>query len=402
MTTTDRADVLLAYRYQASRVLNVVSQANILVEHGLHVVVAETGSDEQPEEGGFDDRVKRLVTRAFWEPANAPTDLVTRWRQHQGYTRHMRSILDAYRPKVIIAFDIDSCLAVADLARDEGAYVIFHFCEQPDLRMPLSFFRRWKTRQVLQKSRFAQLIVHPDPYRAAVFLADAHLNQEPLMVPNCPRLVRDWAKSNLKVNLENQVGGDRRIVAYVGGIAPGRGLLETVESMRMWPADAVLVCRGLVFPDFADRLRQRALELGVADRLIIQEVRGFERDAVWAAHLAVAEVGIALHESVNLNQFYSAFASTKLHQYMAAGIPLIARTGPGFDELVDLAETGICVDLKYPDSLGQAVARLLSDDAYRARLGQNGRRLHLTHFNYERCFAPVLQNILEQCRNAAG
>lgn len=174
--------------------------------------------------------------------------------------------------------------------------------------------------------------------------------------------------------------------------------MEAVESMHLWPLDAVLVCRGLIFPNFAAKLVQRAEELGVAERLIIQEVRGFERDAVWASDLSTVEVGLAFHEPLNLNQLYSAFASTKLHQYMSAGIPVIARTGPGFDELVDLAETGECVDMSSPSSIGQAVTRLLSDEPRRLRLGQNGRRLHLTRFNYELCFAPVRDQIVSWCQ----
>jgi glycosyltransferase involved in cell wall biosynthesis len=400
MANSERIDVLLAYRYQADRVLNVVSQANILVENGLQVAIAETSQERQPEEGAFDNRVKRLVTRSFWEPEDKPSGFAARWQQHQGYIRHVRSILAQHRPKVVVAYDIDSCCAVSDLARKKDAFVIFHFCEQPDLRLQMSIFRRWKTRQALRESRFAQLIVLPDPYRAAIFRADTNMQNEIMMVPNCPRLVRDLPKSVLRTEIEANLGRTCRLIAYLGGIAPGRGLIETIESIKHWPEDAVLLCRGLIFPDFAIKIRQRAEHLGVAKRVVIQDVRGFERDSVWASDLSTAEVGLAFHEPLSLNQLYSAFASTKLHQYMSAGIPVIARAGPGFDELVELAETGECVNMNSPESLGQAVTRLLTDETRRVRLGQNGRRLHLTRFNYELCFAPVRDRILEWCKNS--
>jgi glycosyltransferase involved in cell wall biosynthesis len=182
---------------------------------------------------------------------------------------------------------------------------------------------------------------------------------------------------------------------HVGATSPGRGLLETVRSMPLWPPDAVLVCRGLVYPEFATMLSAEAHSLRMGARLLIQDVSSFQPDAL--AHIAAADLGIAFHESHSLNQLYSAFASQKLHQYMAAGVPVLARRGPGFDELVSLAGCGLCVDMSSSEEIGYTVNRMLADEELLRRCGQNGRRLHLNWFNYERVFAPVLNQILGWC-----
>ena len=136
-----------------------------------------------------------------------------------------------------------------------------------------------------------------------------------------------------------------------------------------------------------------AHSVGMGDRLLIQDVSSFQPDAL--AHIAVADLGIAFHEPRSLNQLYSAFASQKLHQYMAAGVPILARRGPGFDELVSLVGCGLCVDMTSPEEIGQTVNRMLADEELLRRCARNGRRLHLNWFNYERQFAPVLSQILE-------
>jgi glycosyltransferase involved in cell wall biosynthesis len=390
-------DVLFCYRYQASRVHEIICQANILAEQGLSVGVVETGIDSRPEAGTFDPRVMRLVTRSYWEADRLPSNYLIRWKQHNGYQKFLRTVIAQYRPKVIVALDIDSSLSVVQLAHGLQTCVIFHFSEMPDLRLPQSIFRRWKTRQVLRRSRFAHIIVHPDPYRAAIFQADTGQLRTMLMIPNCPRLVKIVSSSTLKQQIETQLGHTCRLVIYIGAIAPGRGLFQTLESMHKWPNDTVLVCRGFINREYARSFLRRAAELSLANRVVIKEVPSYESDQIVAGHLATAEVGLALHEPNDLNQLYSGFASNKIHQYMSAGIPVIARAGPGFNELVEMAETGECVNMNSPESLGQAVTRLLSDDTRRLRLGQNGRRLHLTRFNYELCFAPLRDRILAWC-----
>jgi glycosyltransferase involved in cell wall biosynthesis len=165
--------------------------------------------------------------------------------------------------------------------------------------------------------------------------------------------------------------------------------------MPLWPADAVLVCRGLVYPEFVAMLSAEAHNLGMGDRMLIQDVSSFQPDAL--AHIAVADLGIAFHEIDGFNQMYVAFASQKLHQYMAAGVPVLAGHGPGFNELVSLTGCGICVDMHSPQEIGQAVNRMLGDDELRRRGGETGRRLHLNYFNYEQQFAQVLDQILVWC-----
>lgn len=386
-------DVLITTRVPAGRYAHVVSQANMLVEHGLAVAIVEVGRDGRAEPGAFHPQVERLVAPDL--TSSHPHVAWKRWRNAHEFSRLVQRTVVSRNPAVVVSSDIDGSLALTPFLNSGRPRTVLHFSELPDPRIGVSWIRRQRILHLLRIAHKADLIVQPDPYRLAVFRADTNLTSAVAMVPNCPRRTESVDPRPARDDLERTFGKNHRIVMHVGATSPGRGLLETVRSMPLWPADAVLAYRGLVYPEFAARLSAEARDLGMGDRLLIQDVSNFQPDAL--AYIAAADLGIAFHESLSLNQLYSAFASQKLHQYMAAGVPILARRGPGFDELVFLAGCGLCVDVTSPEEIGQTVNRMLADEELLRRCGRNGRRLHLNWFNYERQFAPVLSQILEWC-----
>jgi glycosyltransferase involved in cell wall biosynthesis len=377
----------------------MVLQANILSEHELSVLVVETGASGQPEPGAFCSAVRRLAAPDLQLSTRRAHSLAARWKQHYTFEKLLKEVIRSYRPQVVLAYDIDSMVALTAWVPSRNPHIVFDFSELPDPRAAPSLFRHWKIRRAHHLAGLADLVIHPDPYRAAIFQAYSNVRVDTVIVPNCPRRVRELQHSSFRAALEAELGGNVKIVAYVGGIDPSRGLLAVVESMPLWPSDAALVCRGLVFPDFARRLERRAAELGVGRRIIIKEAKAYDHDAISVSDLATADIGLDLREPRSLNDTYAAFATNKLHQYMAAGIPVIARNGPGYVELVHLAQTGICVDMTSPREIADAVNTILNDRELQLHYGFNGRRLHLTWLNYDRQFAPVLDRILQWCNH---
>jgi glycosyltransferase involved in cell wall biosynthesis len=81
--------------------------------------------------------------------------------------------------------------------------------------------------------------------------------------------------------------------------------------------------------------------------------------------------------------------STKMFEYMACGIPVVASNFPLWTRLVGDADCGITVDPLDPTAPAAAVRRLLDDPEEAARLGENGRRAILDRFNWEHEFAKL-------------
>jgi len=90
----------------------------------------------------------------------------------------------------------------------------------------------------------------------------------------------------------------------------------------------------------------------------------------------------------------------KILEAMALGTPVVS-TSKGVEGLEVIHEENILI-ADDPDDFAQAVTRLLGDEALRARLSANGRRLVEERYAWERCarqLEQLLYQVVEQGRN---
>ena len=87
-------------------------------------------------------------------------------------------------------------------------------------------------------------------------------------------------------------------------------------------------------------------------------------------------------------------------QAMRAGVPCLgSRDDAAADVIVD-GETGLLVPQQDPEAIAGALARLLTDDAMRRRLGEASRRRFESTFTYAR-FRARLASVLARAFPAA-
>jgi glycosyltransferase involved in cell wall biosynthesis len=65
---------------------------------------------------------------------------------------------------------------------------------------------------------------------------------------------------------------------------------------------------------------------------------------------------------------------TKMFEYMAAGIPVIASNFPAWATIVNRHECGLCVDPESETAIAAAINWIMEHPAEAARMGANGRR----------------------------
>ncbi|CAD5902617.1 putative capsular polysaccharide synthesis enzyme [Carnobacterium maltaromaticum] len=98
------------------------------------------------------------------------------------------------------------------------------------------------------------------------------------------------------------------------------------------------------------------------------------------AHYQEATLGLALlHPEPN----YLESLPTKIFEYMSFGIPYIASNFPLWQELVDETKSGLVVDPKNVEEIAIVIKRILIDSKLHLELGMNGRKAHLTKYNWE-------------------
>jgi glycosyltransferase involved in cell wall biosynthesis len=74
---------------------------------------------------------------------------------------------------------------------------------------------------------------------------------------------------------------------------------------------------------------------------------------------------------------------TKLFEYMAAGLPIVASDLPCQTEVVGGNNAGLLAKPEEPETFASAILQLLEDRELAARLGENGRRAFLEHYSWE-------------------
>lgn len=172
-------------------------------------------------------------------------------------------------------------------------------------------------------------------------------------------------------------------VGIVGQVAPWKGhqdLLEAFGRVAAAHADATLHLFGDDSQPFAQGLKQRAGELGIADRLVWH---GFVSDKErMFGQMDVCVAPSTVSEALPTVAIEAAFF----------GVPVIASRVGGMPEIVEDGKTGLLFEAGQRDQLAGMLGRLLADVNDRREMGAAAREQALRLFSrgrfvadFERC-----------------
>lgn len=165
-------------------------------------------------------------------------------------------------------------------------------------------------------------------------------------------------------------------VAYTGGLVAGRGVVEMIEALERVSArhPVRMVLFGKFWPaELETRVRAMAGFRHV-------DFRGWIPYEQLPGELSRADAGIVcfLPEPNNVNA-----GPTKLFEYMACGLPVVASDFPMWREVVVGSDCGLCVDPRDPDAIADALRYLADHPQRRDEMGANGRRAIRDRYNWE-------------------
>jgi glycosyltransferase involved in cell wall biosynthesis len=153
-------------------------------------------------------------------------------------------------------------------------------------------------------------------------------------------------------------------VVYVGHLARARGAFEMVELGRLLGDEVRVELIGA-----ADEETQTAIETAAAAGYV--KWHGFMPNDQALDLVEGALAGLSLlHDEAN----YRYSRPTKVIEYMACGIPVIATATEASKELLGLHKAGIVVPFDDVPAVVDAIKRLRDDAALRAEMGRNGHR----------------------------
>ena len=157
-------------------------------------------------------------------------------------------------------------------------------------------------------------------------------------------------------------------------------VIESLTDPRLSDAQAVLIGMGPA----EEELRALAAKLSVEDRVHFPGPR--KHDAIPGL---LSAFDIALVPAIN------PYASPlKLHEYMAAGLAVVAPDQPNLREVLTDRENGLLIQPGEKDALLQALITLASDDALRAELGARAlRTIHDMELTWRGNARRVIQSV---------
>lgn len=325
-------------------------QARFLAPRGLDVHMVAPWPTQTPVAAGI------TLHSVPWAPGR-----LARFSLHRRIAEHLRRIA----PDIVHFHDPDLLLSVAALRGGGDPIVVYDAHEDFPLgvRQPL--------RVVVD--RVERLLVHRvDGVVCAHRRRLAQLRSGPtgFYLPNYP--LRD-AFPAPPAGVERE-----RSCLYLGLLTRERGAESILSAARMAPD-----IRWVTVGDF-NSVEERTAFL---DRVRASGLTNLEwpgpvpfRDVPGV--LASAGVGIMPWQATPMHRW--AAQPTKLYEYMAAGLPIVASRLPITEEVVEQAGAGLLHPADDAAALVECARRILDDPATAAGMSAAGRAAFVDRFNFDR------------------
>lgn len=168
---------------------------------------------------------------------------------------------------------------------------------------------------------------------------------------------------------------------YVGDITKERGLFEMLsvvkELKEHYSREVRLVLIGSLSDKNLKEMDSFLINHGITTNVNWLGVLPY--DSIWK-ELNSSSIGLCLlHPLPN----YIHSLATKLFEYMAAELPIIASDFSDWKQLIETSQTGVVTDPFDIKKVSHQVNKLLNDRSTQKLFSENGRKAYSTKFNWE-------------------
>lgn len=200
----------------------------------------------------------------------------------------------------------------------------------------------------------------------AEIVAAQGVKKEKIEVISTPVNLEQFATADAQevARIKNKYSG-KKIILFVGRLVPLKNiplLIAAMAEVVKKNSDAVLLLVGAGAEEGA--LRRLVAERGLQDKVFFE---GEVTHAVLPAYYKAADVfALASHSE--------AFGKVLIEATMA-GLPLVATTGPGPQEIIQEGRNGFLVPQNDAGMLAKRLLEILSDPGWREKMGDSAKEL---------------------------
>jgi len=210
--------------------------------------------------------------------------------------------------------------------------------------------------------------------------------EKTIILPNFPLM--DGAEDAEKIHSawQNKINNKMLNLVYIGGISKNRGLDIFIRLSHLLPNNISIHLWG----KFANEQDRNKIP---QDGRIIYH--GFMDHKEIGRELLKYDVGLCIFENVPAYH-YSAENTTKLFEYMRAGIPVIASDFPGLRRVVEDCKCGFLVNPSDTKEILNLLIQLSRNKKILEELGRNGYIAFLKKYNWSTCKLKLIDFVSEK------
>lgn len=171
-------------------------------------------------------------------------------------------------------------------------------------------------------------------------------------------------------------------ILYVGGVTKIRGAIESIESLNILLSSGYkninLRLIGPIYNDFKNELFELINKYRLNSYVSITGAISHKKvyDELERAHIGLS----TLHPDPNFIESIP----TKLYEYMAVGIPVIASNFTLWKKIIDIHKCGFCVNPLKPKDIAEAIINIIDNPVKSMKMGINGIAPVRDLYNWEK------------------
>lgn len=193
-------------------------------------------------------------------------------------------------------------------------------------------------------------------------------NKKTTLVANFPN--PSFFKSNLNKKIIEKYA-DKFVFVYVGNIWHSRGTLETIKAFHLMERkEAYLLFVGpFSNSEYEKHIKNYVEENSLKDKV---EFTGPVEYSDVPTYLHLSKVGLLLHYPTK--RYMMPAYSTKLFEYMASGLPVIASNFPYIKKIIEETECGIIVNPTKTEDIANAMTWVMDNPVAMNTMSENSRK----------------------------
>ncbi|ANI89828.1 hypothetical protein A9P82_11320 [Arachidicoccus ginsenosidimutans] len=254
---------------------------------------------------------------------------------------------------ILCADDLDTALPVLFSSKIKDKTRVFDahelFCEMHDIISRPSIYKIWKSIEKFAQPKFRLGYTENGGYASEY---KKMYGVDYFIVMNSPLL------QPKEIN-ENK---NKKLLIYQGAIERGRGFEGLIPAMRNIDAQLVVCGNGRYF----DEVKMNAAKENVAGKI---DFKGFVKPENLRTYTDEAYIGLNMNDNLGASFYYS--LTNRFFDYMHAGIPQVSMNYPENKKINDQYEIAVLIDDLQPETIANAINRLLNDKELYNRLQQN-------------------------------